>query len=306
MRYYAARSSGALRRSALIFALILTSCYVFGVMLIGLAGQALYPIAEDGKYRVETVSKDNPGQTEVVLVDPDEGEIDWSKILPHPKVGNMPGEFDQIVIVCLMENLPKMLGTAGTILLAFIFMAIMVSTMSTADSNLHALSGLLTRDVYDRFINPGTSERGRTWVGRGVIAGTTIIALSLVLASRHSARFNPIAMLVPLLILAVAFSSQLLPVTIDMLFIKRGSRSGAVAGMITGIVVVFLFSPFWSIFTEAMGIDGVLRSIERVIDISACGFISNVVVFVLVSMFTKRPDAAHIKEFTALMESEKS
>jgi Na+/proline symporter len=306
MRYYSARSCATLRRSAMIFAIVLTICYIFGVMLVGLAGQALYPIAEDGKYRVETVSKDNPGQTAVALVNPDEAEINWGKILPHPKVGKLPGEFDQVMIVTLKDNLPKMLGTFGLLLVALILTAVIAAAMSTADSNLHALSGLLTRDVYDRFINPGAGDRAKTWVGRGVIAATTIISLILVIASRHSARFNPIAMLVPLLFLAVAFSSQLLPVTIDMLFIKRGSRAGAIAGMMTGIVVVFLFSPFWSVFTEAMGIDNVLRNIERIVDISACGFVCNVIVFALVSMITKRPDVVRVKEFTALMESEKN
>ena len=43
IRYYAARSSQTLRRSALIFALILPICYLCGVMLVGLAARALYP-----------------------------------------------------------------------------------------------------------------------------------------------------------------------------------------------------------------------------------------------------------------------
>ncbi len=301
MRFYAARSVGTLRRSALIFAIVLTSCYIFGVMLVGIAGQALYPIAEDGKYRVEAVSEANPGESEIVMVDPDTEDVNWSKLMPHPKVGKMPGEFDQVMVVCLKDNLPKMLGAAGTILIALILTAITAAAMSTADSNLHALSGLLTRDVYDRFINPKASDRGRTWVGRGVIAGTTIIALMLVITSRHSARFNPIAMLIPLLILAVAFSSQLLPVTIDMLFIRRGSRAGAVAGVVTGIVVVFMFSPFSSVFTEQMGMEGVLSSIKRVVDIGTCGFVCNVVVFIVVSLFTKRPERGKIKELADLM-----
>ena len=43
MRFYAARSNGVLKRSALIFALVLTLCFFFGVMLVGLGGRMLYP-----------------------------------------------------------------------------------------------------------------------------------------------------------------------------------------------------------------------------------------------------------------------
>ena len=48
MRFYAAKSAKALRRSAVIFALGLTACFLFGVMLVGLGGQVLYPVAKAG------------------------------------------------------------------------------------------------------------------------------------------------------------------------------------------------------------------------------------------------------------------
>ena len=36
--------------------------------------------------------------------------------------------------------------------------------------------------------------------------------------------------------LAMAFSAQLLPVTIDLLFLRKGSRAGAIAGLAAGLV----------------------------------------------------------------------
>ena len=44
MRYYSASSANTLRRGAMIFALVLTTCFILGVMLIGLAGQVIYPL----------------------------------------------------------------------------------------------------------------------------------------------------------------------------------------------------------------------------------------------------------------------
>jgi len=43
MRYYAARSTQVLRRTAILFASLLPVCFLFGVMLVGLGARALYP-----------------------------------------------------------------------------------------------------------------------------------------------------------------------------------------------------------------------------------------------------------------------
>ncbi|MHC4996093.1 MAG: sodium:solute symporter family protein, partial [Planctomycetota bacterium] len=42
MRYYAARSNSALRRSAMICAVVLSACFLLGTMLVALGGAALY------------------------------------------------------------------------------------------------------------------------------------------------------------------------------------------------------------------------------------------------------------------------
>jgi SSS family solute:Na+ symporter len=43
LRYNAARSAGDLKRAAIIFAVCLTACYLFGIMLVGLGGKVLLP-----------------------------------------------------------------------------------------------------------------------------------------------------------------------------------------------------------------------------------------------------------------------
>ena len=58
MRFYAARSNNVLKRSALIFALVLTLCFFFGVMLVGLGGQVLYPLVDvNGLYHMNNTGK---------------------------------------------------------------------------------------------------------------------------------------------------------------------------------------------------------------------------------------------------------
>ncbi len=300
MRYYAARSTNTLRRSAVIFAVVLTACYLFGVILIGLGGQALYPLQEGGQYRFEANPGEGSTEVDFVLAHPDDTEVNWDKLLPHPSVGTKTDEFDQIMMVVLKEHLPVLLGVLGPLIIALLLVAIAAASMSTADSNLHALSAVLTHDVWDRFVRPDASEEERKWVGRCAIAGATVLALLLVIAGRHAERFNPVAMIIPLMVLAIAFSSQLIPVTLDMLFVRRGTRAGAIAGTIVGLAIVFLFSPFLSILTENLGIDQALHLMSNTIDVGAWGLLGNLVVFVLVGAITRPPDQQRVAEYKRL------
>ncbi|HUW55268.1 MAG TPA: sodium:solute symporter family protein [Planctomycetota bacterium] len=282
MRYYAARSTRTLRRGAVIFAVALTACYLFGVMLVGLGGQALYPLTDDaGNYHY-----DKTGQ-----------------VLPNPAVGDSTRGFDNILVVVIKNHVPALLGKGGAVLATLIFVAIMAAAMSTSDSNLHATSALLTRDVYDRFIRPGSSQHERTWVGRLVIAGCTLAALALVFVGRHSARFNAFGMIIRMGLLAIAFASQLIPVTIDILFVRRGTRKGAEAGTLVGILIVLVFSPLFPPVGEEFA--GLLSSLRQMIDVGTWGLLGNVCVFALVSLFTRGPDRERVREFAALMTGEK-
>ncbi|MBS13846.1 MAG: hypothetical protein CME19_19910 [Gemmatimonadetes bacterium] len=264
MRFYAAKSGDVLRKSALIFAAVLTSCFFFGVMLVGLGGQVLYPIVdESGAYRLNEAGR----------------------VLPHPDVGSAANQFDQILVVVLNNHLPELLGPIGVFLASLILVAIMAAAMSTADSNLHAMSALLTHDIYDHFIRPEASQCERTWVGRILIAITTVFALALVLIANRS-ESNPLGMIVILGLLAIAFSTQILPVAIDILFLKRGNRQGAIAGIVSGLAVVFFLSPFWPML---MGntLGDVIVSMKKMIDVGAWGLLLNTAVFTLVTLGTR-------------------
>lgn len=265
MRFYAASSNAVLRRSALIFAAVLTACFFFGVMLVGLGGQVLYPLVDAaGAYRLDDVGR----------------------VLPHPMVGETARDFDRILVVVLQNHLPNLLGSLGAVLAALVLVAIMAAAMSTADSNLHAMSALLTHDVYDQYIRPQASQKERTWVGRGVIALATIVALILVLVNRHIPS-NPLGMIVILGLLAIAFATQLLPITIDMLFVKKGTRLGAVCGVITGLLIVFVLSPFWPMIAgNTLG--DIVAGMKRTFDVGAWGILGNILVFVFVSIIERR------------------
>jgi len=278
MRFYAAKSAQTLRRSALIFALVLPGCFLFGVMVVALGAHALYP----------------PAMVDGVL-------------MPHPSIGISASEFDQVVVAMLQEHVPLLLGaTLGTIAVAVILVSVMAASMSTADSNLHALSAVLTRDVYDRFVRPQASERERAWFGRGVIVVATLLSLWLVGLGQTNADFQPLALIASLMFVAIGFSCQLLPLALDCLFLRKGTPTGAIAGMISGILVVFLFTPFPTLI---LGQDvtatwsGITGTLGRLFDVGFCGFVVNATVFAIVSRFTEKLPPDHVAKFAEEMDA---
>ena len=272
IRYYAARSTETLKRSALIFAILLPICFLFGVMLVALGARAIYPPV-----------------------------LEAGVLLPHPAIGLQSDEFDQVVIALLQEHIPLLLGPAvGVVIVSLILVAIMAASMSTADSNLHALSAVLTRDIYDKFVRPKASEREKTWFGRAVIIVATLLALWLVMLGESNPDFQPLALIAQLMFVAMAFSCQLLPLAIDALFIRKGAQAGAICGIIAGIATVFMFTPFPALILG----DGSFSSLAQLtsilsglFDIGFCGLVVNTVVFVLVSNFTKAPSAEAVAAF---------
>ena len=115
----------------------------------------------------------------------------------------------------------------------------------------------------------------------------TIAALILVILSRRSAD-NPLGMIVILGLLAIAFSTQLLPLTIDMLFLNKGTSSGAIAGIIVGLIIIFFLSPFFPM-VAGTSFNDLIASMKTMIDTGAWGLVGNTFTFIGVSTLTKKP-----------------
>ena len=211
MRFCAADSGRSIRRSALLVALLLPLTYLVGVLLVGLGGRLLYPLVRFADGRVA----------------------------PHGDVDPAGKAFDQILPTVLRDCLPELVGpTLGAVLLAVVGVAILAASMSTADSNLHAVSAVFSRDVWGRAIRRRSSERERTWVGRATILLATLLSLGIIAVKRRNPDFPGVQAIVELGLLAMAFSAQLLPLAVDALWLRRGTRGGAIAGLATGLVLV--------------------------------------------------------------------
>ena len=358
MRFYSARNVKTLKQGAVIFAAVLTTCFILGVMLIGIAGQVLYPlkftqgVAMPASVNVEipddladrlTIAESGDGRklnwtwygnnrdfgdaelaklnelsdapefqstvTELAVAINDPGKK--AGVAPNPEVDadiTDRADFDAILVVVLQKQLPKLMGGFGAAFASLIIVAIMAASMSTADSNLHAMSAVLTRDVYDQFIRPQATENERVWVGRIIIVIATVIALLAVIFGRDpeiAAKYEFMNMIAKMGLMAIAFSAQLLPVTIDMLFLQKGTGKGAAAGLAVGLLAAFMFGPLYSMLIDFLGSPAMMVQLQSAINGlkftpmhgSVWGLAVNIPVFVIVSLITRKPAAEKIDEY---------
>jgi len=260
MRFYSASGPPALRRSALIFIFVLTSCFLFGIMPVGLGGQVQYPL-----------------------------QFENGTVQPAPEVG----VFDQILVVLAREQLPILFGnTAGLAIATLLIVATMAASMSTADSNLHALSAIMTRDIYSRMIRTSAGVTERLWVGRFTVLLATLLSLYVVIkgSQPESSLAGFMQMIVGLALFAVAFSVQLLPITVDILYLKWGTKTGAVVGLALGLLFAFAFT---SLFPMVIGGDSVLigfvNQAKSILPVHAAawGLAANVTGFAIVTSFQR-------------------
>ena len=114
--------------------------------------------------------------------------------------------------------------------------AILAAVMSTIDSQLLVSSSALTEDFYRALVRPAAGERELVWVGRGAVLTIAIIAAAIALDESAS--------ILGLVSYAWAgFGAAFGPVLLFGLYWPQTTREGALAGMITGAVVVM----FWPI-----------------------------------------------------------
>ncbi len=159
----------------------------------------------------------------------------------------------------------------GGILLAAIFSAI----MSTIDSQLLVSSSALSEDFYRKAIRKEASEREIVLVGRGCVVITSIVALIIALI------FNGTV----LDIVAFAWAglgAAFGPLVLFALFSRKTSWQSALAGMVTGTVVLVLW--------KQVGLSGTMYEIVP-------GFIANCLTIFLVNFFVGQKDESVLKEF---------
>lgn len=159
-------------------------------------------------------------------------------------------------------------------LVGILLSAILAAVMSTLSCQLLVCSSALTEDFYKGFIRKNAQQRELVWVGRLTVLLVAIISILIAL--------NPSSKVLELVSHAWAgFGAAFGPLVLFSIFWKRTNGLAAVAGMITGALIVI----FWPIL---FGPD-----LYEIIP----GFIGSTLVIYLVSIRSKAPDLKTIQAF---------
>lgn len=182
----------------------------------------------------------------------------------------------------IIVDISRFLSSKGYIpaFAAGIFLSgILASTMSTADSQLIAASSSITQDIIVNGFKAKISEKKTMIIAR---VSVILIAIIAVFFAR-----DPGSSVFRIVSFAWAgFGAAFGPVILFGLFWKRTTKWGALAGMIAGGGMVFL----WKFVIAKLG--GVFAIYELL-----PAFILACIAIVVVSVLTKKPDDAILAEF---------
>lgn len=190
---------------------------------------------------------------------------------------------EQVIIV--ISQLIASHGMAAALIAGLILAGILAATMSTADSQLLAASSSVSqnilKEVFMKNIEPKTEM---------LIARVTVIIVSVI---GVAIAWNPNSSVFGIVSFAWAgFGAAFGPTVILALFWKRSNMQGALAGMVSGGAMIFI----WKFLVRPLG--GALN-IYELLPAFIVAFVFNIVV----SLLTKAPSEEVVREFEAVQEA---
>ena len=185
-------------------------------------------------------------------------------------------------IIVKIADLMSQHGVLPALLAGTILAGILASTMSTADSQLLAASSSVSSDLLGDFLKKKTGKKGSMFADRITLL---IIALVAVFLARdpNSSVFNIVSFA------WAGFGAVFGPVVLFALFWKRSNWQGALAGMISGGAMVFI----WKYLVRPLG--GAWDIYELL-----PAFLVSCAALVLVSLLTKAPSKEIVEEFESV------
>lgn len=200
----------------------------------------------------------------------------WGSIVApvvKPGVTNVI-EADRIVQTIITENLPAWFGV-------FVVIGVVAAAVSTAAVQLMASSVIVARDLVQGLFKPeATDKQVTTWARWSVIV---IIILSLGFSV-----WNAQAMALYLTDVSIPGFAQWAPALVGGLLWKRGTKQGAVAGTLTGVIYLVL-----GLLITVGGKRVLLFNLHPVMPT----LILNLIVYIVVSKLTRRPSEAIQERF---------
>ena len=188
-------------------------------------------------------------------------------------------------IIVRMADLMGKYGVPMAIMGGIILSGILSSTMSTADAQLLAASSSISENLMRKFFKVELSTKASIKIARAAVVAIAVVAVFL-------AR-NPDSSVFRIVSFAWAgFGSAFGPVVLLALFWRRSNKQGALAGMITGGAMVFI----WKFLIAPMG--GLFAIYELL-----PAFLLALIVNIVVSLATGEPEKEVTDAYDRVMVS---
>jgi sodium/proline symporter len=191
-----------------------------------------------------------------------------------PTALNSASASESIFVLLSINFFPPLL--AGVVI-----SGILAASMSSADSYILIVSSSLANDIFKDIFKKDASEATVMWIARGTMFLVTIFGVIIAISGSQSI-FRVVSY--AWAGLGAAFG----PLILFSLFWKRTTFPAAVAGMVSGGVMVVLWKNVIAKLGSAFAVYELLPA-----------FIISCLVILIVSLLTKKPPAEIEKEFEA-------
>ena len=184
----------------------------------------------------------------------------------------------------IIVDISKVISTYGWIPAVtggIILAGILASTMSTADSQLLAAASSISQNLVQEVFKVKLSQKVSMWLARLSVVAISIVAIFLA-RDPNSSVFRIVSFA------WAGFGAVFGPVVLCALFWKRANRNGAIAGMLTGGVMVF----FWK-FVIRTSFAGTVLDIYELLP----AFLLALAAIIIVSLATKAPEKEIVDVF---------
>ncbi|SDY01683.1 sodium/proline symporter [Lachnobacterium bovis] len=199
----------------------------------------------------------------------------------YGKIDHLKGSASETVIV----KISALLSTHGVlfaVIAGIVLSGILASTMSTSDSQLLAASSAISNDIYVGFFKAKVSDKKLMILSRITLLLIAIIGIFLA--------WNPNSSVFGIVSFAWAgFGATFGPIVLLALFWRRSNMQGALAGLIVGGIMVFL----WKFVISTLG---GLFGIYELLPAFVVALLTNI----LVSFLTTAPSDDVTKEFDSI------
>jgi sodium/proline symporter len=186
------------------------------------------------------------------------------------------------------ENIFITLSTSflPPILAGFVMAGILAATISSSDSYLLISASAFAKNIYQGIFKKNATDKQVMTMSRITLLAISVIAIIIAL-DEDSVIFQIVSFA------WAGFGATFGPLMLFSLFWKRVNRAGAVASMVSGAAMVFL----WKLVISKLG--GVFAIYELL-----PAFIFSSICIVVVSLLTKAPSKEIQEDFEAVKKGE--